>query len=57
MMVVRMLCCRVAVTMMTLEMTLLVTVMMLKCRGGVILVIVEAAVLVHDDTALAQRSR
>lgn len=57
-MVMRMLHRSVAVTMMNLRVTLLVTVMMLKRRGVIALVVVETAVWVHDYAAgLVQRRR
>lgn len=57
-MVMRMLHRSVAVAVVNLRVALLVTVVMLKCRGVIALVVVETAVRVHDYAAsLVQRRR
>lgn len=58
MMMMRMLHRSIAIAMMSLWMTLLVAVVMLKRRGVIALVVVETAVRIHDDAAsLVQRRR
>lgn len=58
MMMMRMLHCSIAIAMVSLWMTLLVAVVMLKRRGVIALIVVETAVRVHDDAAsLVQRCR